>query len=59
MDLSLRACLFSLMLTALATLLELIGPYILSNILDKQLVERVGAKNYQIFIGLVGVYFHL
>lgn len=48
---------FSLMLTVLATLLELIGPYILSNILDKQLVERVGAKNYQIFIGLVGVYF--
>lgn len=47
----------SMGLTIFATLAELIGPYILGQILDGQLVEGVGAKDLGQFYKLVGMYF--
>lgn len=47
----------SLLLTILATLTELAGPYILGKILDGELVQGIGAKDPSRFIRLVIFYF--
>ena len=44
-------------ITILASLTELAGPYIISKILDDNLKEGIGAINYKVFAGLVIVYF--
>lgn len=44
-------------ITILASLTELAGPYIISKILDENLKEGLGAINYKVFAGLVIVYF--
>ncbi len=44
-------------ITILASLTELAGPYIISKILDDNLKEGIGAINYKVFTGLVIVYF--
>jgi len=46
-----------LLITIISTLAELAGPYIISKILDENLVEGVGAKDYSVFRNLVILYF--
>lgn len=41
-----------LVFTLINTLLSLVGPYIISVILDSQLVENLGAKNYSLYLKL-------
>lgn len=42
-----------LIATVIASLADLAGPYIISKILDENLVEKAGAKDYRIFLMLV------
>lgn len=42
-----------LITTLISSLAELAGPYVISKILDENLVEGIGAKDYKIFISLV------
>lgn len=47
---------FCLILTIIFTLFEMVGPFIISEILDKQLVEGIGAKDTNHFYFLVLMY---
>lgn len=47
---------FGFIITIISALAELVGPYIISKILDENLVEGIGAKDYSIFIKLVVIY---
>lgn len=46
-----------LLITIISTLAELAGPFIISKILDENLVEGIGAKDYVVFRNLVILYF--
>ena len=47
---------FGLFATVIASLAELAGPYVISKILDENLVEGVGAKDYKVFVYLVVIF---
>ncbi|MDO4778329.1 MAG: ABC transporter ATP-binding protein [Tissierellia bacterium] len=47
---------FCLILTIIFTLFEMVGPFIISEILDKQLIEGIGAKDTNNFYFLVLMY---
>lgn len=48
---------FAISLNLVASISDLVGPYILGMILDGELVEGVGAVNYSRFTMLVGLFF--
>lgn len=47
----------SIIITLIATVAELAGPYILGMILDGELVEGVGARDFNYYLFMVGMFF--
>lgn len=47
---------FGLFLTLLSSLVELAGPYLISKMLDGELIENVGARDYRFYLILIVLY---